>query len=97
MRCKAFSFVEVLVVIAIIVVVTAISFPIWAAAKKRAKESGTIANLKQTWVSIELYRQDYDGSGKSVGDGHDLGLPNQDGFAVLLSKLNLNWWRVPGR
>jgi hypothetical protein len=57
---KAFSMLEVLVVIAIIMIVCAIIFPVFSGAKDKAKEVVCINNMKQLYSAIELYNADYD-------------------------------------
>lgn len=60
LRRKAFTLIELLVVIAIIAILAAILFPVFARAKKAAKQTTCISNLKQIGTSITLYMADYD-------------------------------------
>lgn len=96
-RCNGISIVEIIVVVAIIAVISAITFPLWASSKQKAHEAETVLSLKQLWIALELYRQDYDGASKFVGTGHELGLPNQDGFAELRTTLKLKWHKKSDR
>jgi len=52
--------VELLVVIAVIAILAAILFPVFARAKAQAKQTTCISNLKQIGTSISLYEDDYD-------------------------------------
>lgn len=70
---KGFTLVEILVVIAIIIVVMAIAFPVLRTAKESSLKTVTISNLKQLWQATEIYRIDHDGTG--FGRTADMGLP----------------------
>jgi prepilin-type N-terminal cleavage/methylation domain-containing protein/prepilin-type processing-associated H-X9-DG protein len=60
MRIKGFTLIEILVVIAIIAVLTAILFPVFAQAKEAAKKASCLSNTKQMELGILLYSGDYD-------------------------------------
>lgn len=60
MRRKAFTLIELLVVIAIIAILAAILFPVFAQAKKAAKQSVGISNMKQIGLSLKMYANDND-------------------------------------
>lgn len=57
---KAFTLIELLVVIAIIAILAAILFPVFAQAKAAAKKATSIANTKQTALSLTMYAVDHD-------------------------------------
>ncbi|MDX2065090.1 MAG: prepilin-type N-terminal cleavage/methylation domain-containing protein [Fimbriimonadaceae bacterium] len=59
---RAFTLVEVLVVIAIIVVIAGITFTVSARARFAAKESECMSNLRQIGTGIHLYAGDHDDS-----------------------------------
>ena len=95
---KAFTLLEVLIALAIVTLVAAISYPVFSSAKKRAKETETISNLRQSWLALELYRQDHDGTGKLHGTSSQLGLPNVDQFYLqIIQPLGLRWQPQPRR
>lgn len=52
---RAFSIVEILVVIAIIAILAALTFPVFAAAKSRAKDVTCLANLRQIGIALTSY------------------------------------------
>src|SRR5262249_51803370 len=57
-RRRAFTLIELLVVIAIIAILAAILFPVFAQAKRAAKQAVTISNLKQNVMAMLLYSND---------------------------------------
>lgn len=56
-----FTLIELLVVIAIIAILSAILFPVFSQARKKAQESTCISNLKQLGTAISMYCADHDG------------------------------------
>jgi prepilin-type N-terminal cleavage/methylation domain-containing protein len=71
---RAFTLVELLVVIGIIGAVAAILFPVLSSAKRAAREVQTKSNLHQIHVQTALYQTDHDGDG-ALGDVYRMGLP----------------------
>jgi prepilin-type N-terminal cleavage/methylation domain-containing protein len=59
-RSSAFTLIELLVVIAIIAILAAILFPVFAAARERARMSACISNMRQIGTGMMMYAQDYD-------------------------------------
>ena len=57
---RAFTLIELLVVIAIIAILAAILFPVFAQAKLAAKNTSTLANLKQVGLGSVMYSTDFD-------------------------------------
>ncbi|BCM91854.1 hypothetical protein IAD21_03731 [Abditibacteriota bacterium] len=61
MRCHlAFTLIELLIVIAIIALLAAILFPVFARARENARRASCQSNLKQIGLGIIQYAQDYD-------------------------------------
>lgn len=58
---RAFTLVEVLVVVAVVALLAAILFPAFARARENARRSSCTSNLKQIFLAHCLYREDYDG------------------------------------
>jgi prepilin-type N-terminal cleavage/methylation domain-containing protein/prepilin-type processing-associated H-X9-DG protein len=57
---KGFTLIELLVVVAIISVLAAILFPVFARARENARRSNCLSNLKQIGLAMMMYSQDYD-------------------------------------
>lgn len=58
----AFSLVELLVVVAIIALLAAILFPVFASARQKARDTSCLSNMKQIGLGVQQYVQDYDGT-----------------------------------
>ena len=69
-----FSLVEVIVVVAIVIVVAAISYPVFARVKEKSLEAKSISNMRQLYLAIEMYRAEYDGI--PYGSMEAMGLPD---------------------
>lgn len=58
-RRKGFTLIELLVVIAIIAILAAILFPVFAAARKKARATDCMSNLKQFGNAFSMYQGDW--------------------------------------
>lgn len=56
----AFTLIELLVVVAIISVLAAILFPVFAQARAKARQTTCLSNLRQLGMAWQMYAQDYD-------------------------------------
>jgi prepilin-type N-terminal cleavage/methylation domain-containing protein len=59
-KFRAFTLIELLVVIAIIAILAAILFPVFAAAREKARQIACLSNLKQLGLAVVQYTQDND-------------------------------------
>lgn len=59
-RSSGFSLIELLFVLSIISVLTALLFPTFLTARGKAREIVCVSNLRQIGIAIEAYKQDYD-------------------------------------
>lgn len=87
---KGFTLIELLIVIAIIAILAAILFPVFARARENARRTSCASNLKQISLGIMQYAQDYDEMICSVEHG---GKP----FSVLLDPYvkSSQIWKCP--
>ncbi|MDR3707326.1 MAG: DUF1559 domain-containing protein [Capsulimonadaceae bacterium] len=59
-QVRAFTLIELLVSIAIIAILAAVLFPIFAQAREKARSAACLSNLKQLGLAYTQYEQDYD-------------------------------------
>src|SRR5579859_2497289 len=85
---RAFSMVELLVVIGIIALLAAILFPLFARAKLAAKGASCENNLHQIGQSMLLYMNDYDDLFPNAVDDSDRVHPEQwDAFPQFKARI----------
>ena len=59
-KFNGFTLIEVLVVIAIIAILTAILFPVFSKAREKGRQGACMSNMKQIGLAVLQYTQDYD-------------------------------------
>jgi prepilin-type N-terminal cleavage/methylation domain-containing protein/prepilin-type processing-associated H-X9-DG protein len=57
---RGFTLIELMVVVAVITIVAAILFPVFSAAREKARQVSCISNIQQLGKATMLYAQDYD-------------------------------------
>ncbi|MCM8817322.1 MAG: DUF1559 domain-containing protein [Candidatus Omnitrophica bacterium] len=77
MKRKGFTLIELLVVIAIIAILAAMLLPVLSRAREQARRAVCASNLKQLYLSMIMYAEDYDGWGIQ---GIPWGAPNAFSF-----------------
>lgn len=86
---------EILVVMSIVLVLTALLLPAFFRSREAALQTGCTQNLHQIGIALELYRSDNDGSGK-YGTPTTMGLP--PGFSPevrMQLRLSKDTWLCP--
>lgn len=74
MKRAAYTIVELLVSIAVVIALAAVVGPVFQGALAHSKEKQCIGTLRNLGASIEMYRNDHDGAGR-YGDWVAMGLP----------------------
>lgn len=75
-RRRAFTLVELLVVVAVLAVLAAILFPVLAQAREKGRQAACLANERQIGMALLLYAGDYDETlPGNDGENAGLGLP----------------------
>lgn len=59
-RRTGFTLIELLIVIAIIAILAAILFPVFAQAREKARQTTCLSNMRQAGLGVLMYTQDYD-------------------------------------
>lgn len=85
LRQVAFTLVEVLVVVTIIAILSAIVFPVYSTVRKRAQEMNCLSNLRQIGVATNLYISDYDDSYP-----YSIGAYYRKNFGVIMVNYNMS-------
>lgn len=75
---KGFTLIELLVVIAIIAILAAILFPVFAAAREKARQTTCLSNVKQLGLAFTQYSSDFD---EKNPDGVNVYSPGGNGWA----------------
>jgi prepilin-type N-terminal cleavage/methylation domain-containing protein len=95
-RAAAFTLIEVICVIIILSVLVAMLAPVAVRVKDASKRAAAMSNLRQLYVSFDLYRTDYDGQ-DVYGPASAMGLPDismiygTPGPSALFPKTEGSW------
>src|SRR5579871_4466808 len=86
-----FTLIELLVVIAIIAILAAILFPVFAAAREKARQTACLSNLKQVGLAAQMYAQDYDENFVHTELGGDVSDANERYWGDMLQPYLTSW------
>lgn len=86
---KAFTLIEILVVIGIIALLAAILFPVLSSARERARSTNCMSNQKQIALALIQYTQDYGRLFPSLNDA------GTDGWSVAIGIREPNIFQCP--
>jgi prepilin-type N-terminal cleavage/methylation domain-containing protein/prepilin-type processing-associated H-X9-DG protein len=87
---RGFTLTEMLVVIAVIAILTAILLPVFSTVREKARQNACLGNLRQIGTALTAYAQDYDDVNVL---SHDCGLSLRVGAPVLFAHLLLPYTR----
>lgn len=71
---RGFTLTETAVVIAIVIVVSAIVYPVFLGVRESAFKGKTVSNMRQLWTGIQIYRADW--QALEFGSMEAMGLPD---------------------
>ncbi|MBL9127243.1 MAG: prepilin-type N-terminal cleavage/methylation domain-containing protein [Verrucomicrobiales bacterium] len=81
---RAFTLVELLVVVAILSILASLLLPALAGAKERARGIACVNNLRQTGIALQVYAGDHDDRLVPAEYNVANGAPHEEGWATLL-------------
>lgn len=81
-KLGAFTLIELLVSIAIIAILAAILFPVFAKAREKARQTSCASNLKQIGLAFMQYVQDYDETEPYNGPANQPTPPSTNNVAI---------------
>lgn len=95
---RAFSLVEVLVVITIISALVAIALPVLGRARENGRRASCKSNMRQIGLALQMYRQDWDGMDPDKGlrlSHSQMGLPDRPDPIMFNYGLGRQVWFCP--
>ncbi|GAB4118899.1 MAG: hypothetical protein Fur0036_03290 [Fimbriimonadaceae bacterium] len=97
MKRKAFTLVEVLVVLAILAIIAALLFPVYSSSKNAAGKVVSYSKLKQSHLGLMLYREDNGGETGHFGKPSLMNLPYDHAVFTDQGEYGVDWkLREPG-
>lgn len=93
-RVDAFSLLEALVAIGIVVLLAALLFPVFRSVYQGTAVSSSQSRLRQLHVAVQLYRDEFDGI-DTYDSARTMALPTYSYVYGSLLGLGVNFWRSP--
>lgn len=90
-RRRAFTLIELLIVIAIISILAAILFPVFAQAREKARSIACLSNMKQLGTAVQMYVTDYD---ERLYVRYSAAGANRANAALSGSSNPVKWWNL---
>lgn len=87
-----FTLIELLVVVAIIALLAAILFPVFARARENARKAACMSNLKQIGLAMDMYLQDYDETYPCAYMGYSA--PDLDWYGSTTYSTGVDWYTL---
>jgi prepilin-type N-terminal cleavage/methylation domain-containing protein/prepilin-type processing-associated H-X9-DG protein len=81
-RRDGFTLIEILVVIAVIAILAALLFPVFAQAREKARQTVCLSNMRQMSSALQMYTQDY---------SETLPIHEADADPFMREKVPANW------
>lgn len=97
-QAQAFTLIEAIAVVSVVAVLTAILVPCIAIAERSAQVRSSVSRVRQAYVALSLYMQDYDGapdSYNSYSDYYALALPPDAYWWNTYFGIGESTWRSP--
>jgi prepilin-type N-terminal cleavage/methylation domain-containing protein/prepilin-type processing-associated H-X9-DG protein len=95
MKKRGFTLIELLVVIAVIAILAALLFPVFAAAREKARQSVCASNLHQIGIALSLYAEAWDETYPAVSIDGGMDLPGRRVLNQYLEKQGQGVWVCP--
>jgi prepilin-type N-terminal cleavage/methylation domain-containing protein/prepilin-type processing-associated H-X9-DG protein len=89
---SAFTLIELLVVVAIIAILAAILFPVFAQAREKARQTTCLSNMRQLGIALNMYASDCDE--RLFYFGHAVDLSRGDPANPLGATAQNRWWNL---
>jgi len=91
---RGLSIVELLVCLAIVILVFAITFPVLTSARKSSRTSASVSALRNIYGAIAIYREQH-GGGSPNGKNHAMALPDFQTVRSTGLGLTQDAWQSP--